>query len=294
MQQSNQPLLREITLNNHFRTRCSLEAKATGLFVTVEFSNVPLPQGTSAPVVEIWYPIVGHIEYIERTPELRRIQMDHLYELGGNSISQVLDLKLDSEKESGPIQFYANVTLSQAERMLELADQEGTVTLKVHLYFSILYEAGALGQKTYGYHPVFSFDITKLQMQDWMTEWTSWHTQSQDLPASVPREVLNDYREALSAFKVNAFKASVTMCRRTLQQALEDKGATPELELVNQIDQLVRKKLLSSATASLAHGVREFGNFGAHPKKDLLAQVTSDEAKIALEVTKKILKELYK
>jgi hypothetical protein len=42
------------------------------------------------------------------------------------------------------------------------------------------------------------------------------------------------------------------------------------------------------------HGVRQFGNFGAHPNDDLLVQVDSDDAKLALEITKKILKELYK
>lgn len=287
------PLFHKITYEKHFRIECALDATVNGLLATVGFYNDPLPSPTTTPSVEIWYPIVGHLEYIEQKPELR-VLMDHVYEIGSNMENQWLDLKIDSGKKSAPIGFYAKITLAQAKRMRELADKFGTVTLQLHLYFSVLYNAGTLNQKTLCYHPVFSFIVTKSQMQDWMARWTNWHLQSEDLPSSVPKSVLDDYVEATCAFNVDAFRASSVMARRALQQALENKGATKGSSLKDQITELERKGLLSETSSSLAHGVRQFGNFGAHPTDDLLAQVTSEEAKIALDVTKHIIKELYK
>ena len=288
-------LFHEITYAEHFRIGCRLDATYDGLLATVVFHNDPLPPPTTTPSVEVWYPIVGYLEYIEQgPPQLKRVRMNHIYEIGGNSQSQSLDLKIDPGKTSIPIIFYTNVTLTQAERMRELADKFGIVTLNLHLYFSVLYKAGTLGQKTYGFHPVFLFNVTKAQMQDWIVQWISWYARSEDLPGSVPKNVLDDYIEATSTFNINAFRASLVMARRALQQALEDKGATKGSNLAGQIDELKGKGLLSDATAKLAHGVRQFGNFGAHPNDDLLAQVDSDDAKLALDITKKILKELYK
>lgn len=127
-----------------------------------------------------------------------------------------------------------------------------------------------------------------------MKQWSSWHAQTQDLPGSAPRDVLNDFVEAIASFNVNAFKGSVAMSRRALQQALEDKGASKGIALADQVSELERRNLLDKAAANLAHGVRYFGNFGAHPQDDLLSQISSDEAKLALDVVEKILKELYK
>jgi len=288
-------LFYKITYKKHFRIECWLDATYDGLLATVRFYNDPLSSSQPSPSVEVWYPIVGYLEYIEQGPSPKRVLMNHIYEMGDNSQSQILDLKIDSGKMSIPIIFYTKVTLTQAERMRELADTFGIVTLNLHLYFSVLYKAGTPGdQKTFGFHLVFQFNVTKAQMQDWIVKWTNWYARSEDLPSSVPKNVLDDYIEATSTFNINAFRASLVMARRALQQALEDKGATKGSNLASQIDELKGKGLLSDATANLAHGVRQFGNFGAHPNDDLLAQVDSDDAKLALDVTKKILKELYK
>jgi len=288
------PLTSVISYNEHFKIKCWLNAIYDGLLATVVFYNDPLPAPTTTPSVEVWYRIVGYLEYIEQGPPQKSVRMNHIYEMGGNSQNQPLDLKIDPGKTSSAIRFYTNVTLTQAERMRELADKFGIVTLNLHLYFSVLYNAGTLSQKTYGFHPVFLFNATKAQMQDWIVKWTSWYAQSEDLPSSVPKNVLDDYVEATSTFNINAFRASLVMARRALQQALEDKGAKKGFNLAAQIDELKGKGLLSDTTAHLAHGVRQFGNFGAHPNDDLLAQVPPDDAKLALDATKKILKELYK
>ena len=209
-------LFYEITYAEHFRIGCRLDATYDGLLATVVFHNDPLSSSPPTPSVEVWYPIVGYLEYIEQGPQLKRVLMN-LYEMGDHSQSQSLDLKIDPGKTSSPIIFYTNVTLTQAERMGELADKFGIVTLNLHLYFSVLYKAGTLGdQKTFGFQPVFQFNVTKVQMQHWIVQWTSWYARSEDLPGSVPKNVLDDYVEATSTFNINAFRASSVMARRAL------------------------------------------------------------------------------
>jgi hypothetical protein len=182
----------------HFRIGCQLDATDDGLLAKVAFFNDPLPFSVTTPCVEVWYPIVGHLEYIEQETQPKRVFMSHIYEKGDNSQSQLMDLKIDPGKKSGGIIFYTKVALTQAERMRELADKFGTVTLNLHLYLSVLYDAGGLGQKTFGCHPVFLFNVTKVHMQDWIVQWTSWHARSENLPGSVPKNVLDDYVEATS------------------------------------------------------------------------------------------------
>jgi len=279
---------------DNFAIGCQLDAAADGLLATVQFSNKSLPSLPRAPSVEVWYPIAGHLEYVDQGPQQRRILVGSIHEVGSGN-NQFLDLKIDPGKNIS-LMFYIKVDLAQAERMRELAEKSGTVTLLLHLYFSVLYDAGTLNQKTYGLHPVFRFDVSKAQMQEWIKGWNSSHARSADLPRSVPENVLDDYSEAVSTFNVSAYKASVAMARRALQQALEDKGATKgsNSNLFKQIDELKSKGLLSEPAFHLAQAVRAFGNYGAHPNDDLLAQITHEDAETALMAAKKILKELYK
>ena len=99
---------------------------------------------------------------------------------------------------------------------------------------------------------------------------------------------------AVSTFNTNAYKASVAMARRALQQALEDKGVTKGSKLLDQINELEGKGLLSKPTSYFAHAARAFGNYSVHPNDDLLAQTTRDDAEAALMVARNILKEFYK
>jgi len=283
-----------ITYWDHFAIGCQLDAAAGGLSAIIQFYNKSRPPPSATPSVEVWYPIAGHLEYMDQGPQPRRILVGSIHEVGSGDKSLLLDLKIDPEKSRSLI-LYTKVDLAQAERMRELAEKFGTVTLLLHLYFSILYDAGMFGnQKTYGLHPVFRFDVSKAQMQEWIDGWNSSYARSADLPSSVPENVLDDYSEAVSTFNINAYKASVAMARRALQQALEDKGATKGSKLLDQINELEGKGLLSKPTSYLAQAVRAFGNYGAHPNDDLLAQITRDDAETALMAVKKILNELYK
>ena len=279
--------------HDHFKIKASIHPSKAGLIISVIFENRTPPGGRPSPSIEIWFPIGGHLEYILKTRESEyRVIVDHLYDIGIDEKTGPWNYLVKPGKGALAI-FYCKIPPRHFEQMKEIADKYGFVTIILNLYFSALYNAETLKAKTYKYHPIFEFNVPKIVLENWITIWASSYAEIEELPSSVPNEVLSDYIEAVKSFNVGAYKATVAMARRALQQALEDKGATKQTKLLDQIRELENKGLLDKATASLAHGIRQFGNYGAHPQTDLLANVTHDDARLAIDVLRKILKVLY-
>jgi hypothetical protein len=90
----------------------------------------------------------------------------------------------------------------------------------------------------------------------------------------VPREILDDYDEALKCKAIGAHRASCAMFRRALQASLVTFGADPKLELVKQISSLSN---LPPDVKDWSHQIRIFGNWGAHPDVDNLKSVDNDD-----------------
>jgi len=90
----------------------------------------------------------------------------------------------------------------------------------------------------------------------------------------IPDQVLPDYQEALKCKSIGANRASCSMFRRALQSALVILGADDKLDLIKQIDSL---DSLPNNIKDWAHQIRIFGNWGAHPDKDNLKEVDSDD-----------------
>jgi hypothetical protein len=86
----------------------------------------------------------------------------------------------------------------------------------------------------------------------------------------IPEDVLSDYQEALKCKSIGANKASCSMFRRALQNALVNLGADTKLDLIAQINSLSR---LPEDIKDWAHQIRIFGNWGAHPDEDKLKDV---------------------
>ncbi len=86
----------------------------------------------------------------------------------------------------------------------------------------------------------------------------------------IPEDVLLDYQEALKCKSIGANKASCSMFRRALQNALVKLGADTKLDLIAQINSLTR---LPEDIKDWAHQIRIFGNWGAHPDEDKLKDV---------------------
>lgn len=86
----------------------------------------------------------------------------------------------------------------------------------------------------------------------------------------IPEDVLSDYKEALKCKSIGANRASCSMFRRALQNALVNLGANTKSDLITQINLLDR---LPGDIKDWAHQIRIFGNWGAHPDEDKLKDV---------------------
>jgi hypothetical protein len=105
----------------------------------------------------------------------------------------------------------------------------------------------------------------------------------------VPPLIASDFKEALRCNWIEAFKATVAMCRRALQSScveLKAKDAT----LVEQIDDLAAKGII---TEPLRQIVRLTGNEGAHPGKDGLNDVAEQDANEIIEFTKEFFHHVF-
>ena len=90
----------------------------------------------------------------------------------------------------------------------------------------------------------------------------------------IPDNVIADYQEALKCKSIGANRASCSMFRRSLQNALVIIGANHKLDLIKQIESL---DSLPADIKDWAHQIRIFGNWGAHPDKDNLKEVDADD-----------------
>lgn len=113
------------------------------------------------------------------------------------------------------------------------------------------------------------------------------------LNATIPKEVAGDYTEAIKCEGVSAPKAAVTQCRRAMQNTCVLKGATSNADLIDQIDELESKRIINPTLKDMAHTIRMIGNWGAHPQKDPLRDVTPDDASEVLQFTEIFLDEIF-
>ncbi len=92
----------------------------------------------------------------------------------------------------------------------------------------------------------------------------------------IPKEIAIDYQEALKCMSFGANRAGCSMFRRALQSSLLALGADHKLDLIKQIESLNN---LPGDIKDWAHQIRIFGNWGAHPDKDNLKEVSEDDVK---------------
>jgi hypothetical protein len=110
---------------------------------------------------------------------------------------------------------------------------------------------------------------------------------------SVPTPIGEDFKEALRCRWIEAYKATVTMCRRVIQASCLEKKADKKKKLVGQIDELAANGVITSPLKDFAHEVRLEGNDGAHPDADGLENVTQKDADDIIEFTREYLHHVY-
>lgn len=115
---------------------------------------------------------------------------------------------------------------------------------------------------------------------------------------SIPENVWSDYLEGCESFDVKAFKASVVMCRRMLQNVCQHRNAKNKddeghwITLRNQLKEAFPKKEYPRIH-SFAEKVKYFGDYGAHPQDDNIDDVSEEVSKKILDFSYTILEIVY-
>jgi hypothetical protein len=119
------------------------------------------------------------------------------------------------------------------------------------------------------------------------------------VPPEVPAEIAQDYVEACNVMPISP-KASAALSRRCLQNMLHAHGYMAK-DLAKEIDLLLNevdpKKALPHKLRETIDGIRNFGNFSAHPIDDKttlqVIDVEPHEAEWCLETIEEMFEHFY-
>ncbi len=119
------------------------------------------------------------------------------------------------------------------------------------------------------------------------------------VPAEIPRNIAEDYTEACNTLPISA-KASAALARRALQTILREHGYKAK-DLAKEIDLLLNEadpsKAIPRSLRETIDGIRNFGNFSAHPITDLtslqIIDVEPHEAEWCLEILEEMFQHFY-
>lgn len=115
----------------------------------------------------------------------------------------------------------------------------------------------------------------------------------------VPDEIAEDYREAC-AIAVLSPKASAALARRCLQSMLNEKGynaATLHRQVKLFIEEKDPDKIAPASIRQVVDGIRNFGNFGAHPINEVqtlsIIPVEDHEVEWSLAIIERLFRFFY-
>lgn len=116
---------------------------------------------------------------------------------------------------------------------------------------------------------------------------------SLERPQDIPSGVADDFVEGNLCLSVGAYKAAVSLCRRSLQAAALNKKCKKSDRLMHQLDELGDRGDLNASLLAAAHQIRHFGNYGSHPNGDGLGDISEEEAAAVRDLTWQVLEDLY-
>jgi hypothetical protein len=106
---------------------------------------------------------------------------------------------------------------------------------------------------------------------------------------AIPKNVLDDFNEALRCLSVDSPNATAEMCRRALQSSCEGFGADPKLNITEQIDWMASQGTITLFLKEMARTIRLAGNRAAHPPR----LITSEEADAIVQFTREYFEHVY-
>jgi hypothetical protein len=109
----------------------------------------------------------------------------------------------------------------------------------------------------------------------------------------VPCEIASDFSEAIRCKWMRAYRATVLMCRRSLQVSCDLEKAQGK-DLFKQIDDLASKGRITATLQKMAHRIRLLGKLGAHGDYlDIDETITQKDAADAVTFMKHYLEHVY-
>ncbi len=106
----------------------------------------------------------------------------------------------------------------------------------------------------------------------------------------IPKQVLQDFKEAAICLGNNAPKACIVMCGRALEGLTIDKNAEGRY-LASKIKYLYDNNLISNLLFDAFTKIRTFRNIGAHPQ--LIEVIEEGEDKKNFDITNHVIEHVY-
>lgn len=106
-----------------------------------------------------------------------------------------------------------------------------------------------------------------------------------NFPDYIPKQIRQDYEEACMIAEISP-KASATLSRRCVQGMIRDFWGITKNNLCNEIDEVAKDPTISELQRKALHALRNIGNIGAHPERDieLIVDVEPNEAKLMISL----------
>lgn len=109
---------------------------------------------------------------------------------------------------------------------------------------------------------------------------------------NLPAPILASLEEAIKAHSASCYKACALMVRRVLEELCDDKNATGG-DLKSRLAVLGQSALVPKDLLDAADELRLLGNDAAHIKAKNYDGIGKDEAALAIELAKELLKAVY-
>jgi hypothetical protein len=107
----------------------------------------------------------------------------------------------------------------------------------------------------------------------------------------IPDEIKSDFKEALRCRSVDAYNATVEMCRRALEASCLQQGAPdPNASLSKMIDWVHGQGKIANSLRDMAHKIKLGGNRAAHPSHRVLSEQDADAV---LDFTSEYFQHIY-
>lgn len=113
-------------------------------------------------------------------------------------------------------------------------------------------------------------------------------------PEYIPEQIRQDYEEACLIADLSP-KASATLSRRCIQGMIRHCWNIKKSRLVDEIDEVAQKSGMPQNQRDALDALRNIGNIGAHPEKDvnIIVDVEPNEAKLMLSLIEYFMQQWY-